>query len=87
MEAVKAYRGRRDIAPHILYLGTRWRREQTITPWPLYLQGQNPQYPSNRRVIGPQSQSGDFADRKQKAFRKLGLVPSSGERVDRALLT
>ena len=34
-----------------------------------------------------QSRSGGFADRKQNAFRKLGLVPSSGERVDRALLT
>ena len=83
LEAIKACRGRRDTAPHILNLGTRWRREQTVTPRPLYLQGQNPHYPSNRRTAGLQSRSGDFADRKQKAFRKLGLVPSSGETVDR----
>jgi hypothetical protein len=87
VEVIKACRMRRDMAPHILNLGTRWRRQHTVTPRPLYLQRQNPQYPSNRRTFGPQNRSGDFAARQQNAFRKLDLFPSSDERVDRPLLT
>jgi len=66
VDAIKTCRGRRDIAPHILNLGTRWRRQHAVTPRPLYLQGQKPQYSSNRRTVGPQNRSGDFVDRKTK---------------------
>jgi hypothetical protein len=34
---MKAYRGIRGIAPHILYLGTIWRRLAIFTPRPLHL--------------------------------------------------
>ena len=36
--AVKAYRGRKGVAPHILNLGIRWRWVVKITPLPLCTQ-------------------------------------------------
>jgi len=38
-----------------LNLDTRWKREVSFTPWPLYPREKNWGYPSNRRLGGPQS--------------------------------
>jgi hypothetical protein len=46
------------IDPRILDLGTSWRWAVTFTPRPLYLRGKNSRYPSDRRLGGPQSRSG-----------------------------
>jgi len=46
------------IAPHIFYLGARWRWVVSFTPWRLYPTGGNPWYPFSRRLDGPQSRSG-----------------------------
>jgi hypothetical protein len=39
----------------ILDLGTRWRREVSFTPQPLYLRGNFPRYPLDGRLGGPQN--------------------------------
>jgi hypothetical protein len=56
---MKAQRGRSDIAPHILNLGARW----SFTPPPLYFP-EEPQYPLQRWLVGPQRQSGRFGEEK-----------------------
>jgi hypothetical protein len=55
---MKAYWGSGGIAPLIIDLGTRWRWVVSFTPRPLYPQGENPWYPLDRRLGGPQSRSG-----------------------------
>jgi hypothetical protein len=37
---------------------SRWRRVLSFTPHPFYPQGENPCYPLDRRLAGPQSRSG-----------------------------
>jgi hypothetical protein len=39
-------------------LATNWRRVVSFTPQPLYPRGKSPRYPLDRRLGGPQSQSG-----------------------------
>jgi hypothetical protein len=58
---MKAY-GSGCIDPHFLDLGTSWRRVANFTPRPLYPRGKSPQYPSDRRLGGPQSRSGQFGE-------------------------
>jgi hypothetical protein len=50
--------GSGGIAPHIHDLGTGRRWAVSFTPWTFYTQGKNPWYPLDRRLGGPQSQSG-----------------------------
>jgi hypothetical protein len=47
---MKAYWGNGDIDPHILDLGTGWRRVVRLTPRPLYPQGKSSWYPLDRRL-------------------------------------
>jgi hypothetical protein len=51
-------------APRILDLGTRRRWVVSFTPRPLYLQGESPWYPWNKRLGGPQSGSGRGGEEK-----------------------
>jgi hypothetical protein len=44
--------------PCFLDLGISWRWVVSFMPGPLYSQGESPQYPLDRRLGGPQSQSG-----------------------------
>jgi hypothetical protein len=60
---MKAY-GSGCIDPHFLDLGTSWRWVVNFTPWLLYPQGKSPWYPLDRRLGGPQSQSGRFGEEK-----------------------
>jgi len=55
---MKAYCGSGGIEPSILDLSIRWRCVVSFTPQPLYSQGKSPWYPLERRLGGPQSQSG-----------------------------
>jgi len=55
---MKAWWGSGSIAPCILDLGIRWRWVGSFTPWPLYPPGKSPKYQLDRRLSGPQSQSG-----------------------------
>jgi hypothetical protein len=52
---MKTYWGSSSIAPRILGLGIRWRWVVRFTPRPLYPQGKNPWYPSDRRMVGPRA--------------------------------
>jgi hypothetical protein len=54
---MKAY-GSGCIDSHFLDLGTCWRWVVNFTHWPLYPRGKSPFYPLDRRLGGPQSQSG-----------------------------
>jgi hypothetical protein len=56
--AMEASRRSGGIAPRILDLGTTWRWVVSFTPRLLYLQGEIPWYPLDRRLGGPQSRSG-----------------------------
>jgi hypothetical protein len=55
--------GRGCIAPRILDLGTR-RSMVSFTPQPLYTRGKSSRYPLDRRLGGPQSQSGRGGEEK-----------------------
>jgi hypothetical protein len=61
---MKAYWGSENIAPLILYLGTRWRRVVSFTRRPLYPQGKSLWYPLDRRLGGVQSRSGRGGEEK-----------------------
>jgi hypothetical protein len=61
---MKKYWGSGGIDPHILDLGTRWRCMVSFTPRPLYLQGKNPWYPLDRRLVGLQSFCGHGGEEK-----------------------
>jgi hypothetical protein len=52
------------IDPHFLDLGTSWRWVVSFTPRSLYRRGRSPRYPLDRRLSGPQSQSGRFGEEK-----------------------
>lgn len=56
--------GHGSTAPLILNLGTRWRRVVSFMQQSLYPWRKNPQHPQNRRLCGPQSQSGRFVEDK-----------------------
>jgi hypothetical protein len=72
--ALKAYWGSGGIAPCILDLRTRWKWVVSFTPQLLYPQGKCPRYPLDRRLGGPQSQSG--CGGKEKISQPLpGLEP------------
>jgi hypothetical protein len=55
---MKTYWGSGGIGPRILDLGTRKRWVVSFTLRPLYPRGKSPWYPFDRRLGGPQSQSG-----------------------------
>jgi hypothetical protein len=48
--------------PTFSWLGTSWKWVISFTPRPLYTQGRSPRYPLDRRLGGPQSQSGQYGD-------------------------
>jgi hypothetical protein len=54
---MKAYLESGGITPRILWLGTRRRWVVSFTPRPLYPPGKIPRYPSDRRLVEPQSRS------------------------------
>jgi hypothetical protein len=56
--AMKTNRRSGGTATSILDVGTRWMWRVSFTSQPLYLQGNNPRYPLDRRLGGPQSRSG-----------------------------
>jgi hypothetical protein len=62
--AMKTYWGSGGIAPGILWPGTSWRWVVSFMPQLLYLQGKRPWYPLDRRLGGPQSQSGHRVEEK-----------------------
>jgi hypothetical protein len=71
---MKAYWGSGGIDPCIPDLSTRQRWVVTFMPRPLYPQGKSPWYPLDRRLAGPQSQSGQGGE--EKYFQPLlGLKP------------
>jgi hypothetical protein len=61
----------------ILDLGTRWRWVVSFTTWPLYPRGNYPQYPLDRRLNGPQRQSGRCGKEKNLALPGIKLGRSS----------
>jgi hypothetical protein len=61
---MKAYWGSGGIAPHIFYLGTGWRWVVSSTPLLLYLHGKSLWYPLDRKLCGPQRQSGRSGEEK-----------------------
>jgi hypothetical protein len=56
--ATKMYWGSGGIAPHILNLGTGWRWLVSLTPQPFYPWDKSVRFLLNRRLGGPQNQSG-----------------------------
>jgi hypothetical protein len=54
----------RGIDACILNLGTRWKLVVSFMPQPLYPWGKSHMYPVDRRLGGPQSQSGHGGDEK-----------------------
>jgi hypothetical protein len=60
---MKAYRGSRGMAPLILCLCARWSRGVTVAARPL-CPGREPQHPLNKRLGGPQTWYGCFAEEK-----------------------
>jgi hypothetical protein len=62
--AVKTQWGSGGIAPRILNLVTRWRWVVSFTPRPLYPRGKSSLFPLDRRLGGPQSQSGCCGEEK-----------------------
>jgi hypothetical protein len=61
---MRAYWGNRGIPPCILDFSTRWRWLVSFMPEPLHPQGKSPWYPLDRRLGGPQSQSGHSGEEK-----------------------
>jgi hypothetical protein len=55
---MKTYWGSGDPVLCILNLGTRWEWVVSFMPWQLYIWGKNLWYPLDRRLGGPQCQSG-----------------------------
>jgi len=62
---MKACWGSGGIAALILDLSTRWRCVVSFMPWPLYSKGKSLWYPLDRRLGGPQSQSGHGGKKKK----------------------
>jgi hypothetical protein len=52
------------IDPYFLDLRISWRWVVSFTTWPLYSRGKNPRYSLDRRLGGPQSQSGRRGEEK-----------------------
>jgi hypothetical protein len=73
-QPIKMYWDSGGIDPHILELGTRWRWVVGFMPRLLYHQGKHPWYPFDRRLGGPQSQSGCGGEEKNSQ-PLLGLKP------------
>jgi hypothetical protein len=71
---MKAYWGSGRVSPRILDLGTRWKAVVSFTPRSLYLQGNSPWYPLDRRLGGAQSRSGRGGEEKNSQLLP-GLEP------------
>jgi hypothetical protein len=54
----KTYLGDGGVTQHVSNLGTRWKSVVSFMPRRLYPLENNPQYPLDRRLGGPHSQSG-----------------------------
>jgi hypothetical protein len=61
---MKAYWGSGGVAPRILDLGSRWKWVVSFTPGRFIPQGKSPWYPFDRKLGGPQSQSGRGGEEK-----------------------
>jgi len=70
--ATEACWGSGGIAPHIHDLGTKWRWVVSFTIRKLYPQGKSPWYPLDRKLCGPQNQSGHSCQ-ERKSQPLLGL--------------
>jgi hypothetical protein len=62
--AMKTYWGSGGVAPRILNLGARWRWVVSFMTHTLYVRRNNPRYPLDRRLCGPQSRSGRGGEEK-----------------------
>jgi hypothetical protein len=74
---MKTYWENGGIASHILDLGTRWRWVASFMPCLLYPCCKSPWYPLDRRLGGPQSQSGCSGKEKTPTLPLLGIEPQS----------
>jgi hypothetical protein len=70
---MKAYWDSGCIVPHFLHLDTGRRWVVSFTPQPLYPQGSNSWHPSDRRLGGPQSQSGHSGGEEKNSQPLSGL--------------
>jgi hypothetical protein len=61
----------------IFDLSTRWKWMVNFMPLLLYRQGRRPQYPLDKKLGGPQSQSGCCGEQKNLALR--GIEPGLSE--------
>jgi hypothetical protein len=61
---MKTYWGNGGIAAPILNVGTRWRREVSFKPRPLYSRGKNSLFPLEMWLSGPNIQSGRGGEEK-----------------------
>jgi hypothetical protein len=60
----------------ILDFGNGWRLVVSFIPLPLYRRGMSPRYPLDRRLGGPQSQSGRYGKEKNPLLLP-GIEPRS----------
>jgi hypothetical protein len=63
-----------------------WRWVVSFTPQPFYHQGNSPQYPFDRRLCGPQIQSGHWGEEKHFPLPEITLRPIAQFCIDWALL-
>jgi len=74
---METYWGSGGIAPRIFHLDTRWRWVVSFTLRPLYLQ-EHPRYPSDGRLVKPQSRCGRGSEEKKISTLPLpGIEPGS----------
>ena len=72
VHALKAYGGRRGIAPLILNLGTRWRWVVSFTPLPICRPPwKETCFPTSRKLSVPQNRSGSFVEQKSLTFARV----------------
>jgi hypothetical protein len=74
--AMKTYRGER-CSSTFLDLGTRWRWVVSLTPLPLYLRGESPRYPLDRRLGRFQRRSGRCGEEKKISLPGIEPEPFS----------
>jgi hypothetical protein len=55
----------------------------SFMPWPLFLRGNRPQYPLDRRLGGPQGQSGGSGEQKNLALSGIEPEPSNNTKLSR----
>jgi hypothetical protein len=86
VEAIKAYRGSRYIAPVILNLGSRWD-VVNFMPWPRYPPGERTAKRIEKTLYGPQTRSGRFGGKKNLSQRARIRTPDHQSRCPAPTLT